>query len=214
MEFDLKANLLESLPPLYREIEEYQQICRIEEAQFKQLESTALSVYQNFFVQTADIDSVRRWENVLRIQAAPASETLAFRQQRILSRLRTRPPYTLAFLYQQLDALIGVGRWDCQIDYPHYLLRIGSDAENPASRTELPYLVNQIKPAHIAFQLYLFYDPVPLTAYAAITPCGMTASYTVRLPGIDPHTVRSQAYATGRLAYTSETITIKIGGTL
>lgn len=214
MEFDLKADLLEQLPPLYREIEEYQQICRVEESQFEQLESAALSVCRNFFVQTADLDSVCRWENVLRIQAAPASETLAFRQQRILSRLRTRPPYTLAFLHQQLDAMIGPGRWDCQIDYPHYLLRIRSDAKKPASCTELPYLVNQIKPAHIAFRLCLFYDPVLSTAYAAATPCGTAVSYTIRLPGIDPHTIKTQAYAAGGLAHTSETITIKIGGTL
>ena len=183
MEFELSSNLSELLPPLYRDIEEYQQICTAEEAQFVQLSDAALDAYRNFFIQTMNLDSVRRWENVLAIRAAPTSETLAFRQQRILSRLRTRPPYTLAFLHQQLDALIGEGCWECGVDYPNHRLSIGVDTESKPCREELAHLLTQIKPAHILLHHYLYHKVETERFYVTGTACGTTISYTVQLPG-------------------------------
>lgn len=112
------------------------------------------------------------------------TETLSFRRQRILSRLCTRPPFTLAFLYQQLDTLLGVGRWTCRVDYPAYLLTIGTHVEDKLHREELIHMVNQIKPAHIVFGMYLFCDPVEAYAYAAAAPCGTRILASVRMPEI------------------------------
>lgn len=134
MKPDLSCELLELLPPIYREIEDYQQICAAEKTQFERLADSIHRVQDNFFVQTMDEDSVSRWERVFHIRALPSTETMAFRRQRVLSRLRTRPPFTLGFLYQQLDELIGAGRWDCEVDYPAYSLTIRADAEKEAHR--------------------------------------------------------------------------------
>lgn len=139
---------------------------------------------RTFFVQTMDVDSVQKWEQVLHIRAKPLTETLSFRRQRILSRLCTRPPFTLAFLHQQLDALLGVGRWTCRVDYPAYLLTIGTHVEDKLHREELIHMVNQIKPAHIVFGMYLFCDPVEAYAYAAAAPCGTSILASVRMPEI------------------------------
>lgn len=116
--------------------------------------------------------------------AKPLTETLSFRRQRILSRLCTRPPFTLAFLYQQLDTLLGVGRWTCRVDYPAYLLTIGTHVEDKLHREELIHMVNQIKPAHIVLGMYLFCDPVEAYAYAAAAPCGTRILASVRMPEI------------------------------
>ena len=175
MELDLNHDLHSLLPPFYREIAEYQQVCDAEKAQFSRTADSVRVIGQNFFVQTMDADSVQKWEQVLHIRAKPLTETLSFRRQRILSRLCTRPPFTLAFLYQQLDTLLGVGRWTCRVDYPAYLLTIGTHVEDKLHREELIHMVNQIKPAHIVFGMYLFCDPVEAYAYAAAAPC-------IRLP--------------------------------
>ena len=120
----------------------------------------------------------------LHIRAKPLTETLSFRRQRILSRLCTRPPFTLAFLYQQLDTLLGVGRWTCRVDYPAYLLTIGTHVEDKLHREELIHMVNQIKPANIVFGMYLFCDPVEAYAYIAAAPCGTSILASVRMPEI------------------------------
>ena len=147
MELDLNHDLHSLLPPFYREIAEYQQVCDAEKAQFSRTADSVRVIGKNFFVQTMDVDSVQKWEQVLHIRAKPLTETLSFRRQRILSRLCTRPPFTLAFLYQQLDTLLGVGRWTCRVDYPAYLLTIGTHVEDKLHREELIHMVNQIKPA-------------------------------------------------------------------
>jgi len=185
MKPDLSYELLELLPPVYREIEDYQQICAAEKAQFRQLAESIQLVQSNFFVQTMDEDSVSRWEQVFHIQASPSTETLKFRRQRVLSRLRTRPPYTLGFLYQQLDELIGSGQWTCDVDYPAYALTIGANAEKRSNRSELMHLVNQIKPAHVAFHLILFFEPVRPPAHLAAATCSTSIQMSVRMPRIE-----------------------------
>ena len=184
MEFDLNTDLLELLPPLYREIEDYQQICNAEKVQFDRLANSILAVYQNFFVQTADADSIQKWEQVFHIRAKPSTETLEFRRLRILSRLSTRPPYTLAFLYQQLDELLGSGNWTCQVDYPNYALAIGADTESKPHRDEMIRLIHQIKPAHISFRSFLFHVAEKMPVYVAAAPCSISISMTARLPRI------------------------------
>lgn len=52
MKPDLSCELLELLPPIYREIEDYQQICAAEKAQFERLADSVHRVQDNFFVQT------------------------------------------------------------------------------------------------------------------------------------------------------------------
>lgn len=186
MKPELSYDLLELLPPVYREIGDYQQICAAEKAQFRQLAESIQLVQGNFFVQTMDEDSVSRWEQVFHIHASPSTETLEFRHQRILSRLRTRPPYTLSFLYEQLDALIGAGQWTCEIDYPAYALAIGASVEKRQCQNELMHLIHQIKPAHVVFHFFLFFKSVRLPVHLAASPSGLYCTMSARVRGKIP----------------------------
>lgn len=182
---ELSCELLELLPPVYREVRDYQQICTAEKVQFEHLADGIRRVQDNFFIQTMDEDSVSRWEQVFHIRARPSTETLTFRRQRVLARLRTRPPFTLGFLYQQLDELIGAGQWTCDVNYPAYTLTIGTDLERRSAQSELLHLVNQIKPAHIAFHPYFFYEPSCLHACLAAIPCSTSLQMSACLPKIE-----------------------------
>ena len=149
--YELDADLLALLPPWYREVLDYQEICGTEQAQFEALADEIVSVADNFFFQTMDERAVSQWEQVFRIVPNPAAESLEFRRARILNRISTRPPFTLGFLYQKLDELIGVGVWTVHMDYPNYTLYIESSAENQQYATEVAYTINRIKPAHIVY---------------------------------------------------------------
>lgn len=151
MKLDLLHDLLPLLPPIYREVQDYQQICTSEKAEFDLLAGSVEVVQRNFFFQTMDEDSVAQWEKVFHIVAVPEKESLEFRRQRVMTRIATRPPYTLGFLYQKLDELIGAGGWTCSITYPLYELRIATSAKDQSYYDEVTRLINQIKPAHIVF---------------------------------------------------------------
>ena len=127
---DLNIDLLEQLPPWYREVLDYQEICRTEQQEFDALAQEITSVGDNFFFQTMNLSAVEMWENIFGIVPNPETEDLAFRRFRILNRVSSRPPYTMAFLSQKLDEIIGPGNWTVRMDYANYTLYIESSAEN------------------------------------------------------------------------------------
>ena len=145
------TDLLSLLPPWYREILDYQQICLTEGEQLEALAQEINAVADNFFFQTMDAATVQQWEGILGILANPAAETLAFRQARLLNRISTKPPFTLGFLYQKLDELIGPGAWSVTVDYPNYTLYIEASAQDQSYAAEVAVTVGKIKPAHIVY---------------------------------------------------------------
>ena len=147
---ELDCDFLSLLPPWYREVLDYQQICQTEQERFETLAGEVAAVADNLFFQTMDTTAVSQWEQIFGITPNP-NETLEFRRARLLNRISTRPPYTLRFLSQKLDALIGPGEWNVSVDYPNYTLYIESSAENQAYATEVAVTINRIKPAHIVY---------------------------------------------------------------
>lgn len=139
------------LPPWYREVLDYQAICQTEQQQFEALAFYITSVADNFFFQTMDESAVSQWEQIFNILPNPQTETLSFRQARLINRISTKPPFTLRFLYQKLDELIGPGQWEVTVDYANYTLYIKSAAQNQSYATEVAYTINKIKPAHIVY---------------------------------------------------------------
>lgn len=145
------SNIMEYLPHWFREILDFQEICETEEEELKALAKAINAVADNFFFQTMDADTVAQWEKIFYIVPNPLTETLDFRRARLLVRISSRPPFTLRFLQEKLDQLIGKGKWKMTVDYPNYALYIESSAENQQYATEISYTINRIKPAHIIF---------------------------------------------------------------
>ncbi len=149
--YEFDTDLLAQLPPWYRRILDYQQICAAETAQLDLLAREITAVAQNFFFRTMDEAAVAQWEAIFQIIPNPETETLAFRRARVLNRVSTRPPYTLRFLRQKLDELIGPDAWTVRMDYPNYTLYIESSARNQLYAAEVAHTIGRIKPAHIVY---------------------------------------------------------------
>lgn len=149
--YRLNSNLVEYLPDWFRQIIDYQAIMTAETDKFAALADEINTVADNYFFQTMDETAVTMWEHIFNIVPNPDAETLAFRRQRVLNRISTRPPFTLGFLYQKLDQIIGPGLWTVTVDYPNYTLYIESSVENQQWATEVAYTINGIKPAHIVY---------------------------------------------------------------
>lgn len=150
---ELDTDLLALLPPWYQEVLDYQQICQTEAEQLNALADEIIAVADNMFFQTMDESAISLWEQVLQIVPNPTTEDLAFRRYRVINRLSTRPPFTIWFLCQKLDELIGPNEWAVNIDYPNYSMTIQTPLQNAIYETETRYTVNRIKPAHIAWNI-------------------------------------------------------------
>lgn len=148
---DLNIDLLSLLPPWYREILDYQEICKTEQEEIDALANEIVAVGDNFYIQTMGETAIADWENIFGIIPNIYTETLEFRRSRILNRLSSRPPYTMEFLRQQLDRMLGSGNWEVRMDYEHYTMYIESNAQNQLYAIELSATIGKIKPAHIVY---------------------------------------------------------------
>lgn len=148
---ELDTELCRQLPPWYREVLDYQQMCQTETAQFEALAQEITGIAENFFFQTMGLDGIEMWEQIFHIIPNPQTEDIDFRRYRVLNRITTKPPFTLGFLYQKLDELIGPGLWEVTVDYPNYTLYIESSAQNQNYASEVAFTINRIKPAHIVY---------------------------------------------------------------
>ena len=151
--WDLDVDLLALLPPWYREVLDYQLICQAESEQLRSLGNNILQIDENFYFQTMDEPAVNLWEEIFEILPNRQTEELDFRRERLLNRIRTRPPFTLAFLYQTLNDLIGIGKWRADIDYFNYIINILLDYEQVTKPKvifgEVMSILHMIKPAHM-----------------------------------------------------------------
>lgn len=147
----LDAPLLSLLPEWYREVLDYQEMMKSEQAQLLALGGEMTAVADNMFFQTMGIGAIELWERVFNIVPDPQSESLDFRRLRVLNRISTKPPFTLGFLYQKLDELIGPGEWTVTVDYPNYTLYVESAARDQSYAFEVAVTIGKIKPAHIVF---------------------------------------------------------------
>lgn len=150
-DWDLDCDLLALLPPWYREILDYQQLCLAEGEQFGTLAGAVRAVADNFYFQTMNEAGIAEWEQAFGILANSAVEELEFRRLRLQNRISIKPPFSLGFLYQKLDEIIGKNRWTVAVDYPNYTLYVESSAGNQEYAVEVAFTINKIKPAHILY---------------------------------------------------------------
>ena len=187
------TDLMAYLPDWYKEIEEYQQIIAAEKAQAVTLLSNMTAVKGNFFFATMNEGAVAEWERVLGIIPNPATETLEFRRMRLINRLSTKPPFSIRFLRQKLDELIGAGNYVLTVDGSAYTIYIEASASNQGYAIEVARTINAIKPAHIVYVLTPFLQDSILMNEAVY---GSAVIYNYRLGswglGLSPFTSQGE----------------------
>lgn len=147
--FDRQLNSY--VPSYYRKVDEMDALMEVEQSIVDEYQVNMLTAFQNTFILTADISGIELFETMFSIVANPSTEDLEFRRQRVLNRMTTSPPFTLRFLKQKLDAIIGEGKWKVTMDYANYTLYVEASAVNQNWYTELEFTINQIKPCNIVF---------------------------------------------------------------
>ncbi|MEC0234470.1 DUF2313 domain-containing protein [Paenibacillus kribbensis] len=148
----MNNELIKSLPPELQEIEEFQVITEAELPQMQKLTDMVTQIRNNQFIMTSDAQAIKRREQRLGIQADPTTESLDFRKIRLINRMSTKPPFTVRYLQQQLDKLVGEGLTIVTVDYANRALTITANIDNAPVFSEVERTVSVIKPANMAYQ--------------------------------------------------------------
>ena len=169
-----QTRLGEYLPRYYDGIREMDELVRVENLLFDTLKDEMMIVLRNQFILECDVEMIALWESLLGIHFNPNidnDEGYRFRRERLINRLVQRPPFTLRFLRERLDTIVGVGNYDLRMDeFADYTLRLESAIANQAAYNEMILTIYRMKPANIVFNLVpVLQDRVYIQARAYVS---------------------------------------------
>lgn len=141
------GELMKYLPPFMREYREMQEIMGTEQQFIKSLEVTIVQILNNNFILTADIQGIKKYEQLLGICSVP-EDTLETRRRKVLSRWNNFVPYTWRVLLQRMEFICG-NNYKLLPDFKHYQLGIRVWLEICGQADALDHLLRCMIPANI-----------------------------------------------------------------
>lgn len=139
------------LPHYYQDIHEFKVLMAIENPEFNLLLSEFDGVLNDQFILTAREPAIEKREKLFNILADPKAETMEFRRKRIINRQSIKPPFTLKYLQQRLDFLLGEGVATARVDVTNYILRVELAISNAALFKEVLEMIEKIVPLNIIY---------------------------------------------------------------
>ncbi len=105
----MDKRLIDYLPPVLREVAEFQAINGANEPEISLAWDGLARVMANQFLDDADEQGVSVWERELKIRPK-GTDSLALRKERIRARWNLKTPYTIPWLEQWMTGVFGEGR--------------------------------------------------------------------------------------------------------
>lgn len=136
------------LPEWFQQIEEFKQIMAVEGNMLEKVEKNMGEVYQNHFIKTADKEIISDYEGWMEIRNQ-AGESLDYRRERVLQKLNTLPPFTIWFLRNRLNAVLGEDGYLLCVNPTECMLEIRIISDRPRAVEMVFDLMRDILPAHL-----------------------------------------------------------------
>ena len=152
--FEEESDYLEYLPPVLRNVFEFQEIAKAVNPEIIALKKAANKVFDEQFIQGA-VDTLEWREEEFNITAS-ADETLEFRRERLIERKSRKPPITLRTLRDRLNAYIGTTQAEIELVPGEYAFSISIPAVDGYKFRDIQGLVEELKPANMEYLQYPF----------------------------------------------------------
>lgn len=144
--------LLEYLPSIYHDVIDFVELTGTGAQEVISAEQAIKTLFDDQFVTEASEQAIKRREKMLGIQADPTTETLEFRRKRLINRYSTKPPFTVRYLQERLDFLVGKGLTIVEADPLTFTLTVITNIDNAALFKEVERTVKVTKPANMIYQ--------------------------------------------------------------
>lgn len=144
------SQIKEYIPSIYDEVVEMEALGDSYDVLLNTVEDVITKFSDSQFILSAPLEVIKEWEKLLKIYAKD-TDTLELRRERVMNRLSMSPPYSLPYLRQRLDGIIGVGKYQLYMDYDNYTMYVESSANNQFWAEEINITIGKVKPANIVF---------------------------------------------------------------
>ncbi|MCP8381347.1 YmfQ family protein [Clostridioides difficile] len=145
---DKEINLINYLPQILQDKEEYIKVFNVENKEIKTLHDKLKDLSNDQFLEDLTISGIKRWEKIMSI-TPKSNESLEDRRFRIFSKYISKPPYSERFLRNWLDNIVGEGNYELTINNATYNIHLESDARNQDWFNEVHLFVSNIKPCNM-----------------------------------------------------------------
>lgn len=139
-----------------RDIYEIREIMDTETIELREIQVEMLRVFNNFYIQTADDETLKEHERILGLAISP-NDTLDDRRNRIISRYQLTIPYTTPLLKEYLNSWLGIGNWNLDIVVEEFYIAVNVFTNDEASILNVRSLLLEMVPAHLG-QLIVISD--------------------------------------------------------
>ncbi len=146
-----EIQLLEYLPEIQRSIKDYKNLFEAEAPELIQLFEESEQLQKNSFITTADLQGIKRWEQLLNI--TPDSIDLEERRAAVLGRWNRSLPYTLHRLKECLDVLVGRNGYQIDLKPQDYFFELLAESQPLSMLHTIRSLVKEMLPANLIFCL-------------------------------------------------------------
>lgn len=153
-------------PTWFKPILEYIAIAKAFGFSIAGLELAALKIQQNFFIQTADEDTIAEYEKLFQMVVDP-SATLEERRAEVLSRLAQKVPYTVWNLKERLTELFGTA-YTLEVDEAACTIKIFVTSSRYGAVDLVKQLILDWVPAHLyVYTTQQVKNDIPGSVYVA-----------------------------------------------
>lgn len=142
-------DLLSLLPKVYQKIVDYIEIYKAVQPEVDDMKSLSSNSWLNLFIQTCDVDMLKKFETLCNI--TPADDmNIEDRRMQVLSVYASVLPFTLPKLYETLNSFLGPENYKLDSSrFKEYILSIDvSERANTAFERVVTFLIPYI-PSHI-----------------------------------------------------------------
>lgn len=140
------------LPDIYKDIVEAETEQDALSIEINKMHDRYEMALMDQFVQFASLKVLPYYENIFSIVANPTTESIEFRRERVLSRMKMlTPPYTYYYLRKMLDLFFGAGKYDLEVDANNYTITLQSAVEDSLWYHEIQVSITAVKPCNMIF---------------------------------------------------------------
>lgn len=153
------------VPSVYKDVTEMDTIIGTEQKLFDKTQEYLQGGILNTFIPTSTLENegIQRFEKLLEI-SPKSGETEEFRRDRVYERWNWKPPYTIKYLRNVLDRLIGPGyirqneseaigegAYEMWVEYNEYNLMISCNQPEQPWAEEVTFFIKSIRPCNLTF---------------------------------------------------------------
>ena len=146
------VDLKQYLPIVYEGVVESETQQDSLSIEINKMNNTYEQALMDQFVQFASLKVLPYYENIFNIVANPETESVQFRRERILFRMKMlTPPYTYYYLRIMLDGFFGKGCYKLDVDNNNFTILLESAVEDSLWYHEIQVSITAVKPCNMIF---------------------------------------------------------------